>query len=95
MSGANLKPESEPEMPPASMTTLLTMLASQALVALGKIPDPIQKKPVLRPKLARHFIDMIALLQNRTQGNLSTDEAQAMESLLHDLRVTYVEATGG
>lgn len=80
----------DPRVPPASFTTLLTMLASQAMVALGQFPDPVQQKAVVRPRMARHFIDMIAALEEKTKGNLDAEEADALESILHQLRMTCV-----
>jgi len=83
----------DPRIPPASFTTLLTMLASQAMVAMGRIADPLQKKPLIRPRLARHFIDMIQILEEKSKGNVSQEEAQALEGILYELRMTYVSIT--
>lgn len=83
----------DPRVPPASFITTLTMLASQAMVAMGRIPDPMQQKPLIRPRMARHFIDMISILEEKTKGNLSKEEAQAIESILYELRMTYVSIT--
>lgn len=83
-------PAGEMEMPPASMPVLITTLATQALSNLGQIPDPIEGKPVIRKSLAKHFIDTLAMLEEKTQGNLSDEEAELLGGTLHQLRMIFV-----
>ena len=78
------------EMPPASMPVLFTTLATQALANLGQIPDPVEGKAVIRKPLAKHFIDTLALLEEKTKGNLSDDEAEMLSGTLHQLRMIFV-----
>lgn len=80
------------KLPPASFGTLVEMLASQVLVFLGLYPDPSQKKPVVRLNFARHYIDTLAMLEEKTRGNLADEEAKFLEHVLHDLRMGYVDA---
>lgn len=78
------------KLPPASFGTLVEMLASQVLVFLGLYPDPTQKKPTVRLNFARHYIDTLAMLEEKTRGNLSDEEAKFLEHVLHDLRMSFV-----
>ncbi len=78
------------KLPPASFDTLVEMLASQAMVFLGLHPDPLQKKPMVRLNFARHYIDTLSLLEDKTKGNLTADEAAFLEHVLHDLRMAFV-----
>jgi len=78
------------EMPPASIPMLVTTLATQALSNLGHIPDPIEGKPVIRKQLAKHFIDTLAVLEEKTKGNLSDDENEMLNGTLHQLRMAFV-----
>jgi hypothetical protein len=78
-------------MPPASFELLLTMLATEALVALGQVPHPMTGKAQAQRNQAQYLIDMIEVLRNKTKGNLTTDEQQLVESLLHQLRLAFVE----
>ena len=78
------------EMPPASFPILITTMATQALANLGQIPDPIEGKPVIRKSLAKHFIDTLAMLEEKTQGNLEDAEKQMLEETLHQLRMVFV-----
>lgn len=80
----------EPEIPPARFEILIQLLGSQALLALGLIPDP-QGKTEVRLPLARHFIDLLGILEAKTKGNLSDDEAKMLEQSLHELRVLFLE----
>lgn len=78
------------KLPPASFDTLVEMLASQVVVFLGLHPDPVRKTPVVRLNFARHYIDTLAILEDKTKGNLSSDEAAFLEHVLHDLRMKFV-----
>ena len=84
--------ENDLEMPPASMPMLITTLATQALSNLGQIPDPIEGKAVIRKSLAKHFIDTLALLEEKTSGNLTDEEAEMLGGTLHQLRMIFVAA---
>jgi len=80
----------EMQMPPASMPVLITTLATQALSNLGQIPDPIEGKPVIRKPIAKHFIDTLSLLEEKTKGNLSDEENEMLNGTLHQLRMVFV-----
>lgn len=77
--------------PPDPFSMLVSSLAAEAMIALGQAPDPTQGHPIVRPEVARHSIDMLSMLEEKTQGNLSDDESQMLDSLLHQLRMLYVQ----
>ena len=77
------------ELPEASFITLLQMLSTQSIVALGLIPGP-DGKPHVELPVARHFIDLLAVVESKTKGNLSTPEAEFLEGTLHELRMAYI-----
>jgi hypothetical protein len=77
-------------LPAASFELLLSTLAAQALTAMGKLPDPVQGHAVVRPDLAQHYIDMLGMLEQKTKGNLTADEAGMLDGVLHQLRMTFV-----
>jgi hypothetical protein len=68
-------------------------LASQALMFLGLAPDP--SSGVVHKDLpqAKGLIDILAMLEEKTRGNLSDDEASMMEEMLYELRMQYVRET--
>lgn len=80
----------EPELPPASFLGLLSMLGSQAMAALGVLPDFATGETSTNRPLAKHCIDMIGVLQEKTRNNLSEDEAAHVRDALHQLRMIYV-----
>ncbi len=79
------------EMPPANFETLLSTIVTQALFAMGAIPDPQTGQPMLHLDLARHHIDMLTVLEDKTRGNLSDEESKALSSTLYELRSRYVQ----
>ena len=85
----------DPPMPPASFDLLLSTLATEAMVALGAFPHPGTGKSQAHPNQAKYLIDTIAVLEEKTKGNLAPHECQAIEGLLHQLRMAYVAATSG
>ena len=84
------EPEPEASMPPASFQFLITSLASQALMCLGQIPDPFENKTVVRVDVARHYIDLLEVLEEKTRGNLTEEENGELQGILHQLRMLYV-----
>ena len=81
------------ELPPASFLTLLSMLGAQAMSGLGIMPDPTTGQPHVNRPLAKHCIDTIGILQDKTKGNLSEDEAAHIRDALHQLRMLYVSTS--
>lgn len=86
-------PSSEAMLPPEPVDfhTFVLSLGSSALLHLGELdqPDGAPVEPDL--PLAKHTIDIIAMLAQKTRGNLTSAEAHLIESLLFDLRLRYVE----
>jgi hypothetical protein len=78
-------------MPPASLELLLTMLATEALVALGQVPHPATGQVQLQRNQAQYLIDLIDVLRDKTKGNLTPGEQQLIETLLHQLRMVFVD----
>ena len=80
-------------LPPASFAMLVQMFSTQAIVALGLVPDPQTGQTTPRPNLARHFIDLLGVLETKTKGQLTRDEEQLLTANLHELRMAYVECS--
>lgn len=85
-------PTTEPprSLPPADLGTLVLSLGSSAIVYLGETGD--DKKPERNLPMAKHVIDLLTVLEDKTKGNLTAEEEHILESLLFDLRLRYVEA---
>lgn len=79
------------QLPPANFETLLSSMATQALMSLGAFADRRTGQPI-PPDLpvAKFHIDMLGVLEEKTQGNLSEEEAQTLKLTLHELRLQFV-----
>lgn len=76
--------------PPASIESLVSMLFSQTLAALGQFPMGDGEEMKINKPLAKYFIDTLELLGNKTNGNLSEEETKLISDTLHGLRMAYV-----
>jgi hypothetical protein len=68
-------------------------LSSSALYHLGEIPDPQTGQLQKDLSLARHTIDIIGMLKEKTAGNLTDDEQKFVDTMLTDLRLRFVKAS--
>jgi hypothetical protein len=78
-----------------SFTAFVLSLASTAAIHFGDLADPATGQPA-SPNLegARQMIDILALLEQKTRGNLTAEERQVLEQVLYELRLRFVEANG-
>lgn len=76
--------------PPATLETLVSMLFTQALAALGQIPGPDGKPTPVNKPFAKYFIDSLEMLGEKTKGNLSDDESTMISETLHAMRMAFV-----
>jgi hypothetical protein len=81
-------------MPPASFELLLSMLATEALVSLGQIPHPATGTVHIQRNQAKYLIDLIGVIKDKTKGNLTPGEEQLIDTLLHQLRMVFVDTEG-
>lgn len=83
----------ESDQPDVSFVAFIISLASNAAVHFGDMPDPATHQP-RQPDLdaAKQTIDIIAMLEAKTRGNLSAEERQLVEQILYELRMRFVEA---
>jgi hypothetical protein len=87
------KQEPRMPLPPASFELLTFSLETQAKVQLGLMHfGPPEEQPEPDFELARHSIDMLAVLQEKTRGNLSLEEQRMLENSLTELRFRFVQA---
>ena len=84
--------EAPPPLPEVNFSSLILSLSSSSLLHLGEVPDPQTGEKKKDLALAKHSIDIIAMLKEKTQGNLTDDEQKFIESVLTDLRWRYVKA---
>ncbi len=77
----------------ASFVTLAMSIASSAAMSLGLAPDPGTNKSAVNIDLARFNIDLLDMLQKKTQGNLVKEENDFMTRVLGDLKLKFVEVS--
>jgi hypothetical protein len=82
--------ELEGAQDPTSFVNFLMSIASNAASALGMMEHPVTHQRDVDLELGKHWIDVIAMLQKKTQGNLTKQEQQMLEGLLADLRMQFV-----
>jgi hypothetical protein len=68
---------------------IITLLATQSMINLGEIKDPVTKDMRINLNNARLFIDLVEELENKTKGNLSNDEDKFMRNVLENLKKVY------
>lgn len=78
---------------PIEFTTFLLGLASTAWIHLGDAPHPESGKTEPNLALARQSIELLAMLREKTRGNLTQDEERFFENLLGELKLRFVEAS--
>jgi hypothetical protein len=85
------QPQPEVPLPPASLSYLASSLYFQAAMYLGLMPHPDSDKVEKNLSVAKHSIDMLDVLQQKTEGNRTADESEEIEAMLYQLRMAYVE----
>jgi hypothetical protein len=79
-------------LPEINFSAFVISLSTQALMHLGEIANPISEKVEVDVTVAKQMIDILAMLRDKTRGNLNASEDRLMEDILFDLRMKYVEA---
>lgn len=96
-------PETEPQaqaqeanqhipLPEANLVTLIFSLYTHTQICLGLLPDPVSQQPQKDLNQAKYNIDLLTVLKEKTQGNLTSEEEQTLESILYEVRMTYIGA---
>ena len=82
----------EPQ-PQLSFTAFVLSLASTAAIHFGDLPDPVSgEQAELNLDGAAQMIEILALMEQKTRGNLTAEERQLLDQLLYELRLRYMEA---
>jgi hypothetical protein len=76
---------------PASFVNFLTTLATQAAAALGAMPHPATGQRTLDLETGKYWIDVLAMLKEKTRNNLHSKESEIFDGMLSDLRMQYVQ----
>jgi len=74
-----------------NFSIFLTSLGMQAMIFLGETPNPINNETKVELARAKYMIDSIAMIKDKTQGNLSAEEKKLVDDRLYGLRLKYAE----
>ena len=79
------------ELPPANFATLVSALVTQVLLSLGGVEDPRTKNRYVDLALAKHHIDMLGVIEEKTKGHLTDEEKKLLDNALYESRMQYVQ----
>ena len=85
--------EEEAQLPEINFSTFIFSLSSSAFLHFGEIPEPSSGTKKKNLPMAKHTIDILGMLEEKTKGNLTPDEEQLLKNILYDLRMRYVKET--
>ncbi len=80
--------------PDASFMGLIDMIAMQALISLGGAAGPGGEQIPANPAAAKHFVDMLQVLDDKTKNNLTDEERKHLDTVLYEVRMGYVQGAG-
>jgi hypothetical protein len=79
-------------MPEVTFSTFVMSLNTSVLYHLGELPDPESGETFVNLDLARHAIDTLVVLEQKTKGNLTDEEGELMRNILYDVKMRFVNA---
>jgi hypothetical protein len=82
-------------LPAPTFAMLVSNFATQAMMELGEIENPISGRKERAPNRAKFTIDMLELLREKTAGNLAAEEQRFIDAALYELRLRYVAIVKG
>jgi hypothetical protein len=86
-------PREGTDLPAVDFSTFILSLSHSALVHLGDAPDPDRGRPLPNLPMARQTIDLLALLEEKTRGNLTGEEERLLAQAVYDLKMRFIEVS--
>ena len=80
------------DLPQMDFASFVMMLTNNVMVFLGQVPNPMSQQPQVDLGQAKHTIDIIMMLREKTRGNLTDEEERFLQELLPQLQMAYVQA---
>ena len=85
------KKKEDNSLPQIDFSTFIFSLNSSVFVLFGAVEDPVTGKKVKNLPVAKQTIDILGMLEEKTKGNLTSEEENLLKNILHDLRLMYVK----
>ena len=82
-------------LPAPSFAELINILAMQAMAGLGLLPGPDGQRIPPNLGIAKHFVDMLQVLDDKTKGNLTDEERKLLDQVLYEVRMSFVQMSSG
>ncbi len=82
-------------MPEVTFSAFVMSLNTSILFHLGEIADPETGRVIKNIELARHAIDTLVVLEQKTKGNLTEEESELLKNILYDVKIRFVRAVKG
>lgn len=82
-------------LPDASFAELINMIAMQAMVGLGGMAGPGGERIPPSLEIAKHYVDMLQVLEDKTKNNLAEEEKRLLDQVLYEIRMRYVQSASG
>ncbi len=79
------------ELPPANFATLIGSMVTQIYMALGGYQDPKTKQRYVDLDVAKHYIDTMSMIEEKTKGNLTEEEKKMLDQAIYESRIQYVQ----
>jgi hypothetical protein len=89
------EPERAGPLPAPNFAELLNLIVMQAMAGLGLLAGPGGERVPPNLELAKHFIDMLQVLEDKTKNNLTPAEKTMLDQVLYEMRMTFVQLAGG
>ena len=92
---SNYSEEANKETPKFTIdfSSFVLSLSAQALIQLGQINDPVTNQPAKDLEAAKHTIDILGIIEDKTKGNLTPEEQKTIDGSLYDLRMMFLNHT--
>jgi len=82
-------------LPGPNFGELLNLIAMQAMAGLGLVSGPGGERIPPNLEIAKHFVDLLQVLEDKTKNNLTPEEKKLLDQVLYEMRMRYVQAAGG
>lgn len=89
------QPTGREKLPDPSFAELVNIIVMQAMAALGLFTGPGGQRLPVDPDTAKHFIDMLQVLEDKTRNNLTPEEKTLLDQVLYETRMAFVQVAGG
>ena len=87
------QPQPQGPLPPPTLDFVVGSFAMQAMVSMGLMANPLTGETEVQLDQAKHFVDTVEMLRDKTEGNRTAEETAMIDNLLHELRMSYLAAS--